>query len=232
MRWRCKQTKKYQLTLLATNAKKVFNIIYSPIYLALIFFPETLVNTKDRGPRKLPTNFLSVFDHFVGLTLKVLTFHIASVHWRCYHFFSIRTLFLQRTEWSCIQKILPDKIWTVMKNLQEEQESTLPVFHLFETCLLFWKLVFLFERVAKKYVCGSYFILNLSKQASNWEGKKFLLILFHKLNLFKILRLHLQSVASVYLPEKNKCVQRKPHPFHPTPVLFTLNCKWNWSREW
>ena len=189
------------------------------------------VSTKNREPSRLPTNCFSVFDHFVGLAVKGLTFHITLVHWRRYHFFVSEQCF-RKGQWFCIQKMLPGKIWAVMKNLQEEQENALPVFHLFETCLLFWKLVFLFERVAKKYVCGSYFILNLSKQACNWKGKNFL-ILFHKLNLFEILRLHLQSVASVYLLEKNKCFERKPPPFHHTAVLFTLlDCKWNWSREW
>ena len=54
-----------------------------------------------------------------------------------------------------------------MKNLQDEQENNLLVFYLFGTFLPFYKLVFLFERVTMKYAYGSYFILNLSKQASN-----------------------------------------------------------------
>ena len=54
-----------------------------------------------------------------------------------------------------------------MKNLQDEQENNLLVFYLFGTFLPFYKLVFLFERITMKYACGSYFILNLSKQASN-----------------------------------------------------------------
>ena len=41
----------------------------------------------------------------------------------------------------------------------------------------------------------------LSKEASNGEGKTFLLILFHKLQLSETLRLRLQSVASVHFPE-------------------------------
>ena len=107
------------------------------------------------------------------------------------------------------------------------------------TCVpLVWNLFALVEvsfsvwKGSEEIFCGSYFILNLSKQACNWKGKNFL-ILFHKLNLFEILRLHLQSVASVYLLEKNKCFERKPPPFHHIAVLFTLlDCKWNWSREW
>ena len=39
-----------------------------------------------------------------------------------------------------------------MKDLQEEQENILPVYHLFETCLFYWKLDILFERNARKYV--------------------------------------------------------------------------------
>ena len=50
----------------------------------------------------------------------------------------------------------------------------------------------------------------LSKEASNGEGKTFLLILFHKLQLSETLRLRLQSVASVHFPEKYKCFERNP----------------------
>ena len=42
-----------------------------------------------------------------------------------------------------------------------------------------------------------FWIKFLSKEASNGEGKTFLLILFHKLQLSETLRLRLQSVASV-----------------------------------